>query len=717
MVTTRDIVGSLTAELALRREQVQRTVTLLDDGNTIPFVARYRKEATGSLDEEQLRRLLDRLTYLRKLAERQDAVLASIAGQGKLTPELEGAILQADTLQAVEDLYLPYRPKRRTRAMIAGERGLEPLAAQILAQERTRESLASLAQPFLGEDVPTPDDAFQGARDIVAERIADDARSRDLARRLTQRRGSLVARLEDEGKDAKGVYETYYAFEAGLRAIRPHQVLALNRGEREEVLRVSVSAPDEEIVFGLLRLYPPDPRSILAEQLSLAAADAYKRLIAPAIEREMRRDLTTQADRHAIGVFATNLRNLLLQPPLKDRVVLGIDPGFRTGCKVAVVDPTGKVLDTATIFPHPPQNQRDAALHLLAGLGERHGIQLIAIGNGTASRETEELVAALIRDHAGVQYLIVNEAGASVYSASPLARAELPDLDVSMRGAVSIARRVLDPLAELVKIDPRSIGVGLYQHDVDQKALTANLDEVIESVVNSVGVNVNTASPARLQHVAGLGPKLAARIVEHRDVHGPFPSRLAVRGVKGMGDRTFEQAAGFLRVPGGENLLDNTGVHPESYDAVFALLDRLGMDLSDPDLAQRIRDERASWDRPGLAAALGIGLPTLQDILDDLTRPGRDPRAELAAPVLRSDVLKLEDLAPGMRLTGTVRNVVDFGAFVDIGVKQDGLVHISEMADFHVRNPYEIVGVGDIVQVTILNVDVQRGRIALSLRA
>ena len=717
MVTTRDIVGSLAAELALRREQVQRTVTLLDDGNTIPFVARYRKEATGSLDEEQLRRLLDRLTYLRKLAERQDAVLASIAGQGKLTPELEAAIVQADTLQAVEDLYLPYRPKRRTRAMIAVERGLEPLAAQILAQERTRESLASLAQPFLGEDVPTPDDAFQGARDIVAERIADDARSRDLARRLTQRRGSLVSRLEDEDKDAKGVYETYYTFEAGLRAIRPHQVLALNRGEREEVLRVSVSAPDEEIVDGLLRLYPPDPRSILAEQLSLAAADAYKRLVAPAIEREMRRDLTEQADRHAIGVFATNLRNLLLQPPLKDRVVLGIDPGFRTGCKVAVVDPTGKVLDTATIFPHPPQNQREAALRLLAGLVERHGIKLIAIGNGTASRETEELVAALIREHAGVQYLIVNEAGASVYSASPLARAELPDLDVSMRGAVSIARRVLDPLAELVKIDPRSIGVGLYQHDVDQKALAAKLDEVIESVVNSVGVNVNTASPALLQHVAGLGPKLAARIVEHRDAQGPFPSRLAVRGVKGMGDRTFEQAAGFLRVPGGENLLDNTGVHPESYDAVFALLNRLGMDLSDPDLAQRIRDERASWDRPGLAAALGIGLPTLEDILDDLTRPGRDPRAELAAPVLRSDVLKLEDLAPGMRLTGTVRNVVDFGAFVDIGVKQDGLVHISEMADFHVRNPYEIVGVGDIVQVTILNVDVQRGRIALSLRA
>ncbi len=717
MVTTRDIVGSLAAELALRREQVQRTVTLLDDGNTIPFVARYRKEATGSLDEEQLRRLLDRLTYLRKLAERQDAVLASIAGQGKLTPELEAAILQADTLQAVEDLYLPYRPKRRTRAMIAGERGLEPLAAQILAQERTRESLASLAQPFLGEDVPTPDDAFQGARDIVAERIADDARSRDLARRLTQRRGSLVSRLEDEDKDAKGVYETYYTFEAGLRAIRPHQVLALNRGEREEVLRVSVSAPDEEIVDGLLRLFPPDPRSILAEQLSLAAADAYKRLVAPAIEREMRRDLTEQADRHAIGVFATNLRNLLLQPPLKDRVVLGIDPGFRTGCKVAVVDPTGKVLGSATVFPHPPQNQREAALRLLAGLVERHGIQLIAIGNGTASRETEELVAALIREHTGVQYLIVNEAGASVYSASPLARAELPDLDVSMRGAVSIARRVLDPLAELVKIDPRSIGVGLYQHDVDQKALAAKLDEVIESVVNSVGVNANTASPALLQHVAGLGPKLAARIVEHRDVHGPFPSRLAVRRVKGMGDRTFEQAAGFLRVPGGENPLDNTGVHPESYDAVFALLDRLGMDLSDPDLAQRIRDERASWDRPGLAAALGIGLPTLQDILDDLTRPGRDPRVELAAPVLRSDVLKLEDLAPGMRLTGTVRNVVDFGAFVDIGVKQDGLVHISEMADFHVRNPYEIVGVGDIVQVTILNVDVQRGRIALSLRA
>jgi uncharacterized protein len=713
----RDIVGKLAAEMALRRDQVQRTVALLDEGNTVPFVARYRKEMTGSLDEEQLRTLLDRLTYLRKLAERQDAVIASVTEQGKLTPELEAALLDAGTLQAVEDLYLPYKPKRRTRAMIAQERGLGPLADRILAQEPTGEALDVVAGPYLSEDVPTVDDAFAGARDIVAEHVADDARSRDLARRLTQQRGRITAQVADAGKDSKGVYRTYYEFDAVLRAIRPYQVLAINRGEREGVLKVSVAAPDDEIVGGLLRLYPANRRCVLADQLELAVIDAYKRLIAPAIEREMRRDLTEHADGHAIGVFATNLRGLLLQPPLKGHSALGVDPGFRTGCKVAVVDATGKVLDTATIYPHPPQNQREQALKELARLVHKHGADLIAIGNGTASRESEELVATLIRDHTPVHYLMVNEAGASVYSASPLARAELPDLDVSMRGAVSIARRVLDPLAELVKIDPRSIGVGLYQHDVDQKALATKLDEVIESVVNSVGVNVNTASPALLQHVAGLGPKLAERIVRMRDEEGPFTSRLAIRQVKGMGDKTFEQAAGFLRVPDGGTLLDNTGVHPESYPVVEALLGQLKLNLSDPDLPQKVRQQRAALDVPALAKTLNVGVPTLEDILNDLGRPGRDPRSELDPPVLRSDVLTMEDLKPGMKLFGTVRNVVDFGAFVDIGVKQDGLVHVSEMADFRVSDPYEIVSVGEVVEVTVLKVDIERGRIGLSLRS
>ncbi|MBN1203251.1 MAG: RNA-binding transcriptional accessory protein [Anaerolineae bacterium] len=702
--------------MSLRREQVQRTVTLLDEGNTVPFVARYRKEMTGSLDEEQLRILLERLTYLRKLAERQDAVIASIAEQDKLTPELEAAILEAETLQTVEDLYLPYKPKRRTRAMIARERGLEPLAERILAQDITRDPLDRIAAPFLTNDVPTTEDACQGARDIVAEHISDDARTRDTARRLTRQRGLISAVLADADQDPRQVYATYYEFQAPLRTARPHQVLAINRGENEGALRVRVEAPDGEIIERLARLYPPDHRSPFAIHLEQAITDAYKRLIAPAIEREARRALTEAADRHAITVFATNLRGLLLQPPVRDHVVLGIDPGFRTGSKVAVVDATGKVLDTATIYPHPPQNRRDEALAMLERLVQAHGADLIAIGNGTASRETEELVATLIRERALAQYLIVDEAGASVYSASPLARAELPDMDVSMRGAVSIARRVLDPLAELVKIDPRSIGVGMYQHDVDQKALGTKLDEVIESVVNRVGVNVNTASPALLQHVAGLGPKLAERIVALRDAGGAFPSRYAVRQVKGMGDKTFEQAAGFLRVPGGDTLLDNTGVHPESYPVVERLLHHLDLSLSDPNLARQVRDRRAGLDVPALADRLGVGVPTLTDILDDLTRPGRDPRSELPAPVLRSDVLKMEDLRPGMRLKGTVRNVVDFGAFVDIGVKQDGLVHISEMADFRVRDPYEIVSVGDVIDVTVINVDIDRRRIGLSMR-
>ncbi|MBI5959104.1 MAG: RNA-binding transcriptional accessory protein [Chloroflexi bacterium] len=716
MTVKRDLIGKLAAEMSLRRDQVQNTVQLLDDGNTIPFVARYRKEATDCLDEEQLRSLLDRLSYLRKLAERQDTVIESIAEQGKLTPELEAAILTSETLQAIEDLYLPFKPKRRTRATMALERGLGTLADHILDQLMTRDTPDNLAAPFLSEDVPSAEDAWQGARDIVAEYISDDARGREIARRETHQHGGVVIQAADLDKDPKKVFQTYYQFAGNLRALRPHQILAINRGEQEGVLRVKFNAPDDDIVARLLRLYPPNRKSPLAMQLQLAVEDSYKRLIQPAIERELRRVQTDEADQHAISVFATNLRGLLLQPPLKGYVVIGIDPGFRTGSKVAVVDQTGKVLETVTIFPHQPQNQRTESLRILAYLVEQHHARLIAIGNGTASRETEDLVATLIRNGAPVQYLMVNEAGASVYSASPLARAELPDLDVTMRGAVSIARRVLDPLAELVKIEPRSIGVGLYQHDVDQKALETRLNEVVESVVNNVGVNANTASPALLQYVAGLGPKLAERIVEQRNTAGPFKSRLELRKVKGMGEKTFEQAAGFLRIPDGATLLDTTGVHPESYPVVERLLKHLNLSLADPDLARQVRDLAPRLDVPALAEALKVGIPTLEDILNDLSRPGRDPRSELDAPVLRSDVLSMDDLQPGMMLRGTVRNVVDFGAFVDIGVKQDGLVHISEMADTHVRSPYEVLSVGDVIHVKVVSVDKDRGRIALSLR-
>lgn len=575
---------------------------------------------------------------------------------------------------------------------------------------------AELAAGFLSDEVPTPEEAWQGARDIVAEGVSDDARSRELARSATWAQGALVAEVADEGLDPKRTYQLYYAFRSGLKQIKPHQVLALNRGERGGVLRVAVEAEGERLVERLAALYPARRRSPLAADLRAAVADAYRRLIAPAIEREVRRALTEEADAHAIRVFATNLRNLLLAPPIRGRVVLGVDPGFRTGCKLAVVDETGRVLDTGTIYPHPPQQERARALQTLHTLVLKHGVTLVAVGNGTASRETEELIASLIQGGADVEYLIVSEAGASVYSASPLARAELPDLDVSLRGAVSIARRAQDPLAELVKIDPKSIGVGMYQHDVDQAALAAALEEVTASVVNAVGVDANTASPALLQHVAGLGPALAERVVAYRDAHGPFRSREQLQRVKGLGPKTYQQAAGFLRVPAGPNPLDNTAVHPESYAAVGKLLARLRVSLEDPHLPEALRRVQAERDMGRLAAEIGVGEPTLRDIVAELQRPGRDPREDVSPPLLRRDVLKIEDLRPGMKLYGTVRNVVDFGAFVDIGVKQDGLVHISQMAAYRVESPYEVAGVGDVVEVTVLDVDAGRGRIALSMR-
>lgn len=714
----KDLIGRLTTRLALRRSQVERTVALFDEANTLPFIARYRKEVTGGLDEMQLAAFREQLNALRRLDERQETVVKTIEEQGKLTPELAEAIEAAETLQEVEDLYLPYKPKRRTRAQVARERGLEPLAEWVLAQEVFDPAERDgLAEDFLSDEVATASEAWQGARDIVAEVVAEDVLSREIARQITRKWGELAATLTEAEKDAKRTYELYHEFRAGLQRLKPHQVLALNRGEAEGAVRVSVEVHEEEIVAALRELYPANALSPLADDLALAVDDAYRRLIGPAIEREVRRDLTARADEHAIGVFAMNLRALLLTPPIRGQVALGIDPGYRTGCKLAVVDATGKVLMAGTIYPHQPRGDWQGALRDLHGLARRHSVTLIAVGNGTASRETEELVAELIRGLDGqARYLMVNEAGASVYSASPLARAELPDLDVSLRGAVSIARRAQDPLAELVKIDPKSIGVGMYQHDVDQGALADSLKTVVESVVNAVGVDVNTASPALLQYVAGLGPKLAERVVAHRDAHGPFEARLEVRQVKGMGDKTFEQAAGFLRVPGSENLLDRTGVHPESYQAVGTLLATLGLEIDDPTLADRLGKAQAQHDPEALAKRVGVGEPTLKDIFAELQRPGRDPREDAPPPILRGDVLKIEDIRQGMKLKGTVRNVVDFGAFVDIGVKQDGLVHISQMAERRVESPYEVVSVGDVVEVTVLSVDLERGRIGLSLR-
>jgi uncharacterized protein len=695
--------------LHLRPAQVAATIELLDAGNTLPFVARYRKEVTGGLDEEQLRSLSELLARLRALDERRQTILASISEQGKLTPELNQQIETADSLTVLEDLYLPYKPKRRTRASIAREKGLQPLADLIVQQPRTPQTPDQLAAPFVNAETPTVEDALAGARDIVAETISDHAGVRGQARDKARRFGLVQCQKIEDAADPKGVYSLYYDFELRVDRLRPYQVLAINRGEAEKVLRLRIDVAERDWLNAVYSAFRPDPRSPLAGQLELAIRDAADRLLLPSIERDVRRILTEQAEAHAIAVFATNLRGLLSQPPVSGHHVIGIDPGFRTGSKVAVVDSTGKVLETTTIYPHEPQKQWNAALKTLATLVDRHRVTLIAIGNGTASRETEQLVAELTRARDGVHYLLVNEAGASVYSASPLARAELPDLDVTLRGAVSIARRVQDPLAELVKIDAKSIGVGLYQHDVNQKQLSEALDGVVESVVNRVGVDVNTASPALLTHVAGIGPKLAERIVAYRDENGSFPDRKTLRRVPTLGPKAFEQSAGFLRVRGGSNPLDASAIHPESYAIAEAVLKRAELSAETPP-AQResaLTALRARQPIEALAAELGTGVPTLTDIFEQLARPGRDPREDLPTPILRSDVLSMDDLQRGMRLNGTVRNVVDFGAFVDIGVKQDGLLHRSQIP----RGT--ALSVGEVIEVEILSVDTERGRIGL----
>ncbi|HLY29369.1 MAG TPA: Tex family protein [Aggregatilineales bacterium] len=699
----------IAAELNIRPAQVAATVALLDAGNTLPFIARYRKEMTGSLDEDQIRRLSELLDRLRALDERRTSILASIQEQGKLTSELQAQIAAAETLTALEDLYLPYKPKRRTRASIAREKGLQGLADLILQQARSSQQPEQLAAAYINDQVANVEEALAGARDVVAETISDNAEVRGNLRERALRYGLLQCGKIEDAEDPKGVYATYYEFEFRADRIKPYQVLAINRGEAEKVLRVALDVAERDWQEAIRRAYRPDARSPLAAQLDLAIEDAAHRLLLPAIERDVRHALTEQAEAHAITVFATNLRGLLNQPPLAGQTILGLDPGFRTGCKVAVVDPTGKVLDVATIYPHEPQKQREQALKTLKGLIARHSVTLIAIGNGTASRETEQLAADLTRSVDSVRYLIVSEAGASVYSASESARAEMPDLDVTLRGAVSIARRAQDPLAELVKIDPKSIGVGMYQHDVNQRQLSMALDGVVETVVNRVGVDVNTASVALLTHVAGIGPKLAENIVAHRDEQGAFKDRKTLRKVSGLGPKAFEQAAGFLRVRGGDNPLDASAIHPESYATAQEILTRASLG-ADSNLAAResaLAGLRTQHSLESLAAELGTGVPTLNDILEQLIRPGRDPREDLPAPILRSDVLSMDDLKTGMLLLGTVRNVVDFGAFVDIGVKQDGLLHRSQIPRGH------LLSVGDVIQVQILGVEQERGRISL----
>jgi len=716
-MATGDIIITIGRELGLARGQVASAVALFDDGNTIPFVARYRKEATGGLDEEQLRQIEARLGYLRRLAERKEAVLKSVEEQDKLTPELAAAIAAAETLQALEDLYLPYKPKRRTRATIARERGLEPLADLLFDQKDPR-PLEELAAAYLSDDVPDTDSALAGARDIIAERVTDDPIVRGEARRQALDRAAVVCQIAGEASevDPGGKYRLYYDATLSLQELQPHQWLAIQRGEAEGAIKVRIDLPDADIVDIMEISFLRGPRTPIRDQVEEAIADGYKRLLAPSLERDLRSASSETADEHAIQVFSANLRKLLLQPPLRGRVVMGIDPGYRTGCKVAVVEPTGRVLGTETIYPHAPQKRWDEAKKLLSAAIETEGVHVIAIGNGTASRETEQLVAELISERKSMQYAIVSEAGASVYSASELARQELPGMDVSMRGAVSIARRLQDPLAELVKIDPRSIGIGLYQHDVDQKALSEALDAVVESVVNYVGVDANTASPALLRYVSGLGKAVAANVVAHRNEHGPFTRRSDLKKVKGLGPKAYQQAAGFLRVPESANPLDNTPIHPEAYPMVRRLMELADTRLKARDMVGRVRTLQDELGLSGLVELLEIGEPTLADILDGLARPGLDPRDELPPPILRQDVLKMEDLVVGMKMRGTVRNVVDFGAFVDIGVKQDGLVHVSKMADRYVRNPFDVVAVGDVVDVTVISVDLERGRIGLSMR-
>jgi len=710
----------LAKELNRPLGKVTAAVELLDAGNTIPFIARYRKEATGEMDEVVLRQLSERLQYLRNLEQRKEDVLKNIAEQGKLTEELETKIRQAEILQEVEDLYLPYKQKRRTRASIAREKGLEPLALAVLEGHISGDVSAEAALYIGKEDgAASVEEAIQGAMDIIAEILADDAELRKTARQLAWKDGRIVTKLKKVLEDDETTpYEMYYAYEEAVKNIPPHRILAMNRGENEEVLAVKVEQPEELILAGIHQQYQQKRSAECQQIFEEAARDGWKRLIGPAIEREIRNELTDAGEVQAIKVFSENLHNLLLQAPVKGHTVLGVDPGFRTGCKLAVVDDTGKVLEVGVMYPHPPQKKYQEAMALMKDMIIRWNVSIIAIGNGTASRESEALAADVIRQCPGVQYIIVSEAGASVYSASPIAKEEFPEYDLSLRSAVSIARRLQDPLAELVKIEPKAVGVGQYQHDVTPKKLDEALHAVVEDCVNGVGVELNTASSALLQYVAGLSRATADGIVKMRNEQGKLTSRKQLLKVPRLGPKAYEQCAGFIRIADGENPLDNTPVHPESYQAAEALLQRLGYSKNDlrTDKLSQLRDALQQVSVKDMAKELEIGEPTLKDIIAALQKPGRDPREELDPPLLRSDVLSMEDLKPGMELKGTVRNVVDFGAFVDIGVKQDGLIHISQFGAKFIKHPMEVVAVGDIITVRVLDVDLRRGRIALTMR-
>ncbi|WP_226683748.1 Tex family protein [Sutcliffiella horikoshii] len=711
------LVNLLVKDVEVTKGQAKKVIALLEEGNTVPFIARYRKEQTGSLDEVQIRAIMEKWQYIQNLENRKEEVTRLIEEQGKLTPELKASILKSTKLQQVEDLYRPYKQKRRTKATVAKEKGLEPYAEWLLTFPSSP-SLEEKARDFLSEEkeVATVEEVLEGAKDILAETFSDEPTYRQYIRDVTYKQGKVVSAVKKAEKDEKEVFAMYYEYEEAISRILPHRILAVNRGEKEEVLRISIAAPTDRIVDYLNRQVIKRESSIATPLIKEAIEDGYKRLIEPAIEREIRKELTEKAEEQAIHIFSENLRNLLLQPPLKGRVVLGVDPAYRTGCKLAVVDETGKVLHISVIYPHTSgEKKREESIKKLLDVLSTFEIEVVAIGNGTASRETEQLLADVIQQSGkSISYLIVNEAGASVYSASDLAREEFPDLQVEERSAVSIARRLQDPLAELVKIDPKSVGVGQYQHDVAQKRLAESLNFVVETVVNQVGVNVNTASSSLLQYVAGLSKTVANNIVKKREEEGKFASRSDLKGIPRLGAKTYEQCIGFLRIIDGKQPLDRTGIHPETYADVKKLLKQLGTsekDIGTEKLQQALKDV----DVAKLAEDLNIGPITLQDIIDSLIRPERDPRDDMPTPLLKQDVLKMEDLQKGMELEGTVRNVVDFGAFVDIGVKQDGLVHISKLSDRFVKHPLDVVSVGDIVTVWVDGVEVNKGRVSLTM--
>ena len=709
-----DILKKLAEEFKLNAWQVENTVKLIDEGNTIPFISRYRKEATGELNDEILRDLNERLSYLRNMEERKADVKRIIEEQGKLTPELAAAIDKAEKLTEIEDLYRPYRPKRKTRATIAKAKGLEPLSVLIYSQMLSDEELEKRAEDFVSEEneVLSIEDALNGAMDIIAEQISDNAEHRKKIRDITFQTGVITSKATDP--EAETVYEMYYDFSEGVSKIAPHRVLAMDRGEKEKVLNVSI-IPDAEKIINYLKRKELDGGE--HKYFGAAVDDSYKRLIAPSIEREIRNELTENAQEQAIKIFKTNLHNLLMQPLIKDKVVIGLDPGYRTGCKVGVVDGTGKVLDTGVIYITHSEAQKKSAAEFIKNLIKKHDVDLISIGNGTASKETEIFTAELLKTIPGtkVKYLITNEAGASVYSASKLATEEFPDFDVTQRSAISIARRIQDPLAELVKIEPKAIGVGQYQHDMNQKRLAEALGGVVEDAVNSVGIDLNTASAPLLSYVSGISSAIAKNIVSYREENGRFTDRKQLKKVSKLGPKAFEQCAGFLRITDGKNILDNTSVHPESYDAAKMLLSECGFKDISSDGLKNLDEAVNKHGLKSLAQKLDIGVPTLKDIIKELQKPGRDPRDDIEQPLLRSDVMSIDDLKPGMIMTGTVRNVIDFGAFVDIGVHQDGLVHISQLSENYVKHPTDVVSIGDIVQVKIIDVDTKKNRISLSM--